>query len=293
MMEYRVAHRTLYRYSEPVSISHHAARLAPRNSERQERKSWRLEISPRPAVRKTREDYFGNQVCFFSVQELHDTLEIISESRVRLTRSAPPDVSNSPAWEEVVEALRAPSAAEWMEAGQFVFESPCVRQSPELAEYARGAFAPGRPLLEAMNALNERIFREFAFDPTATTVATPIEEVMRARRGVCQDFTHLALGCLRSLGLAGRYVSGYLRTRRPEGALTGADASHAWLSVFCPGRGWVDFDPTNNLMPGDEHIAVAHGRDFSDVSPVTGMIVGGGQHTVSVAVLVAPVEQPV
>jgi transglutaminase-like putative cysteine protease len=173
---------------------------------------------------------------------------------------------------------------------QFCFDSPLLRTAPDLADYARGSFPAGTPLLVGVANLNQRIFRDFKYDPVATSVATPLEEVWAKRRGVCQDFAHLAIACLRSLGLPARYVSGYLRTHAPPGKerLVGADASHAWFSVYCPSVGWVDFDPTNNLLTGEEHITVAYGRDYSDVSPVSGIITGGGHHEVRVSVDVEP-----
>lgn len=289
-MKYRVRHRTTYEYEDSVTVSHHAARVKPRETPVQQREFWILRITPEPAVRKMRTDYFGNRVCSFSIQELHRRLDIVAESVVRLESGPGPEPSDSPAWEQVAEVLREPVSPETLEAQQFVFESPHVRPSPELAAFAAVSFLAGRPVLDATVDLNRRIHSEFTFDAKATTVATPLEQVLRERRGVCQDFTHLALGCLRSLGLAARYVSGYLRTYKSaeQAALIGADASHAWLSVFCPGPGWVDFDPTNNLRPGLDHITVAYGRDFADVSPVSGMIVGGGEHTVQVAVSVEP-----
>lgn len=289
-MNYRIRHATVYRYTEAVTASHHAARLEPRFTTTQQREEWSLHVSPEPAVRKMRTDYFGNRVCFFGIQELHQELEIVAESLVRLEPGPPPDLEASPAWEDVAAALLIPGAAETLEAQQFAFESPHVRRLPSLAGFAQESFGEGRPVLAAVLDLNRRIFEEFTFDPAATTVATPVEQVLEQRRGVCQDFTHLALGCLRSLGLAARYVSGYLRTHPAPGgtALAGADASHAWFSVYCPGHGWVDFDPTNNLMPGVEHITVAYGRDFADVSPVSGIITGGGEHVVDVAVSVTP-----
>lgn len=289
-MRYRVRHTTVYGYAEPVTASHHAARLKPRSTGVQERTEWSLRIEPEPAVRKMRTDYFGNRVCFFGIQELHRRLKIVAESRVQLVPSEAPEVEASPAWEEVASTLLVPGARETLEAQQFAFESPHVRRLPDLAAFARPSFPRGRPVLAAVLDLNHRIHEEFTFEAGATTVATPIETVLERRRGVCQDFTHLALGCLRSLGLAARYVSGYLRTYRSAGGpgLVGADASHAWLSVFCPEVGWVDFDPTNDLMPGVEHITVAYGRDFADVSPVSGIITGGGEHQVEVAVEVIP-----
>ncbi len=289
-MRYRITHRTAYTYSEPVTVSHHASRVEARETPCQENAGSRLTITPEPAVRKNRRDYFGNAVCFFSVQELHERLDILAESLVRREMGSPPSPGRSPPWEEVVARLRSPDAEPVYDAQQFVFESPYVRPSADLAALAAPSFRAGRPLLEAILDLNRRIYSEFTYDAAATTVATPIEEVLRERRGVCQDFTHLALGCVRSMGLAGRYVSGYLRTRPAPGRprLVGADATHAWLSVFCPIGGWVDFDPTNNSMPAAEHITVAFGRDFSDVSPVTGILVGGGEHRVTVAVSVEP-----
>jgi len=185
--------------------------------------------------------------------------------------------------------FRDPVSPEVVEPYQFVFDSPQVRVSFELADYARESFKNGTPLLAGTKDLTRRIFTDFTYDPKATTVATPLEEVLMTRRGVCQDFAHLGIACLRSLGLPARYVSGYLRTRPPEGQprLVGADASHAWFGVFNPGTGWVDFDPTNNVQPAEEHITVAYGRDFGDVSPVAGILTGGGKHNVKVSVDVA------
>ena len=193
---------------------------------------------------------------------------------------------SSPAWDEGARLFCDPVAPEVVEPYQFVFDSPHVRASLELADYALESFSRATPLLAGAQDLTRRIFRDFKFDPRATTVATPLEEVLEKRRGVCQDFAHLGIACLRSLGLPARYVSGYLRTRAPPGRekLVGADASHAWFSLFCPNAGWVDFDPTNNLMPAEEHITVAYGRDFGDVSPFSGILTGGGSHEVQVAV---------
>ncbi len=289
-MNYQILHRTLYDYDEPVTVSHHAARVKPRTTSLQNPSDWSLRISPEPAVRKMRSDYFGNRVCFFSIQELHRRLEIVAESHVQLEPGLPPEPDHSPPWEDVAAALRVPASPDALDAQQFIFESAHVRLSPVIAELAHPSFAAGRPLLEAVLDLSHRIHTEFTFDVTATTIATPLEQVLERRRGVCQDFTHLALGCLRSYGLAARYVSGYLRTHhspdRPR--LVGADATHAWISVFSPGYGWVDFDPTNDIMPRFEHITAAYGRDFADVSPVSGIITGGGEHRVHVAVQVKP-----
>jgi transglutaminase-like putative cysteine protease len=292
-MNYRILHRTVYDYSAPVTVSHHAARLKPRLTDVQPQADFALEIAPAPAVRTMHTDYFGNQVCFFSVQQIHRRLEITARSRVLVSRVTPPVPGLSPDWKKVAALFREKAAA--VDAGlhQFRFDSPLLRATPELAAYALPSFSAGAPLLAGAQDLNRRIFTDFKYDPAATTVSTPVEETLRNRRGVCQDFAHLAIACLRSLGLPARYVSGYLRTRPAPGQarLTGADAGHAWFSVYCPSVGWVDFDPTNNLMPGEDHITVAYGRDFSDVSPVSGILVGGGSHAITVAVDVQEIEE--
>jgi transglutaminase-like putative cysteine protease len=285
-MNYRILHRTVYEYSEPVTVSHHAARLKPRLTGVQQRADFSLDIVPEPAVRTMRTDYFGNPVCFFSVQQIHQRLEITASSLVWINRVTPTALGLSPDWKHVAALFREPATAETAEPYQFRFDSPLLRSSPELADYARKSFDGDTPLLLGVQDLNRRIHADFKYDPVATTVATPMEEVLRSRRGVCQDFAHVGIACIRSLGLLARYVSGYLRTHPAPGKtrLTGADASHAWFSVFCPSVGWVDFDPTNNLLPAEEHITVAYGRDFSDVSPVSGILVGGGSHAIKVAV---------
>jgi transglutaminase-like putative cysteine protease len=290
-MNYHITHRTLYEYTAPVSVSHHVARLEPLATATQARESFSLQIFPAPALRKARTDYFGNQLCFFAIQEIHSRLEIITSSRVSVCAEKPARNESAAPWESVAEMFRDPVSPEVVEPYQFVFDSPQVRASRELSGYARESFAEGTPLIAGARDLTRRLFKDFNFDPRATTVATPLEEVWEKRRGVCQDFAHLGIACLRSLGLPARYVSGYLRTRPPEGKsrLVGADASHAWFSIFSPGTGWVDFDPTNNVQPAGEHITVAYGRDFGDVSPVAGILTGGGRHSVKVAVDVEPI----
>ena len=290
MMTYHIVHRTRYEYTAPVSVSHHVARLEPRATATQTGDEFTLEISPPPTRRQTRVDYFNNQLCFFSIQEVHERLEIVAQSRVSVKApKAPADDEATRPWEEIVRWFRDPVSPEVVEPYQFVFDSPQVRASLELADYARESFAPDTPLRTGARDLTRRIFTDFKFDPKATTVATPIEEVWERRRGVCQDFAHLGIACLRSLGLPARYVSGYLRTHPPAGQprRVGADASHAWFAIFCPDAGWVDFDPTNNIQPTEEHITVALGRDFGDVSPVAGILTGGGEHEVQVSVDVA------
>jgi transglutaminase-like putative cysteine protease len=271
-MNYRIVHRTLYEYAAPVTVSHHVARLEPRATAAQQREEFTLKILPNPTVRKVREDYFGNHLCFFSIQETHQRLEITTTSRVTVNARELPAPEATPAWEEVVNLFCDPVSPEVIEPYQFVFDSPQVRASVELFDYARESFGKNTPLLVGAADLTRRILEK--------------------RRGVCQDFAHLGIACLRSLGLPARYVSGYLRTRPPEGQprRIGADAGHAWFRIFCPGTGWVDFDPTNNVQPGEEHIIVAYGRDFSDVSPVAGILTGGGKHDVQVSVDVEPLN---
>ena len=294
-MNYSITHRTVYEYAAPVTMSHHVARLEPRHMPTQVQEDFSLRIFPEPALRKARTDYFGNRLCLFSVQEVHSKLEIITHSRVTVTAKKPPGPEQSPAWEVAAEMFRDPVSPEVVEPYQFIFDSPQVRASFELADYARESFGQDTPVLVGARDLTRRIFEDFKFDPKATTVATPLEEVWEKRRGVCQDFAHLGIACLRSLGLPACYVSGYLRTHAPEGKprLVGADASHAWFRIFCPGIGWTDFDPTNNVQPGEEHVIVAFGRDFGDVSPVAGILTGGGKHVVKVSVDVEPLGETI
>ena len=294
-MIWDILHRTVYEYEAPVAASHHVARLEPRTTQFQQPQGFSLKIIPEPPVRRMRADYFGNQLCFFSLEEVHDRLEITAGSRVWVRAQTPPDPDSTPPWEHVLRQFRDPVSPAVVEPYQFVFDSPMVQASLASADYARESFPAEMPILAGVRDLNRRIHQDFKYDPRATTVATPLEEVLQQRRGVCQDFAHLAIAGLRSLGLPARYLSGYLRTRPPEGKerLVGADASHAWFAVFCPGSGWVEFDPTNNLQPADEHITVAYGRDFGDVSPVAGILTGGGSHSVTVGVDVIEVCDPV
>jgi len=291
-MTYNLVHKTIYEYAEPVTVSHHAARVEPRTLAHQQVENFSLAIGPTPAVSKPRVDFFGNQVCGFSIQEIHQRLEVTARSRVNVAATTLPAPELSPDWEGVVKLFSDPVSPEVVAPYQFVFDSPLLAASPELADYTGQSFGEKTPLLVAVADFNRRIFSDFKYDPTATTVATPLAEVLEKRAGVCQDFAHLAIAGLRSLGLPARYVSGYLRTHPPAGQarLVGADASHAWFAVFCPDVGWVDFDPTNNVLPAEEHITLAFGRDYADVSPVSGVITGGGAHTVKVSVDVEPLD---
>ena len=289
-MDYRIIHRTTYKYAEPVSVSHHAARFEPRHESAQECLGFNFTVTPPPAVTKTHTDYFGNSVCMFSIQRLHQRMEVVAESRVSVAARTPPAPGLSPRWTTVQAQFRDPVSPADARPYEFCLDSPFVSASPEYADYARECFADDVPLLVGTRQLTERIFREFRYDTNATVVGTPLSECWKKRRGVCQDFAHLGIACLRSLGLPARYVSGYIRTVAPPGKprLIGADASHAWLAVYCPHTGWVDFDPTNNLLTGEDHVTVAIGRDFSDVSPLSGILTGGGEHEVKVAVDMEP-----
>ena len=293
-MIYRIVHRTTYRYRFPVSLGNHVACLKPRNLRHQRLISNSLAIQPTPATLTERPDYFGNTLCFFTVQEPHRDLVVETCNEVEMDGAAP-DL-NGPesniAWEDVAQLLAGERGPGAMEASQFSFESPRIRIRPEFGAYALQSFTPGRPVVEALLDLTARIHTDFRFDAKSTNVRTPTEEVFKKRRGVCQDFAHVQIACLRSLNLAARYVSGYLRTYPAPGKprLIGADASHAWVSAYCAGVGWVDVDPTNNLVPSDGHVTLAWGRDYGDVSPLRGLILGGGAHTLRVGVDMEPIK---
>src|SRR3954452_720269 len=291
-MIYRIVHRTTYKYKYPVSVGNHVACLKPRSLPRHRLTQSELEIKPSPTMISERVDYFGNHLCFFTVEEPHDELVVEARSAVVMEDTAAGTPEQSPPWEEVVRMLREDHRAATLDAYQVRFESPRIRLSQEFAAYARQSFTEGRPMYEALLDLTARIHADFRFESKATTVRTPVEEVFQKQRGVCQDFAHVQIACLRSIHLSARYVSGYLRTHPPPGKprLVGADASHAWVSAFCPGTGWLDVDPTNNVAPSDGHVTVAWGRDFGDVSPLHGLIVGGGTHTLKVAVDLEAIE---
>ncbi|MBN8464017.1 MAG: transglutaminase family protein [Dechloromonas sp.] len=296
-LRYHVLHETRYDYGSSVSLSQQHLHLAPRALAWQQVEEQRIDIDPAPAWRRDGHDAFGNPVTWIAFDAPHDTLRIRSAMTIAVTPYRPGQIEKSPPWESVRARLAyaaAPPRPEDLDALRFLFESAHVRIKRELADYAAGCFPPGTPVLAGAQALMARIFREVKFDPEATTVSTPVMEVLEKKRGVCQDFAHLMIACLRAIGLAARYVSGYLVTRPPPGKprLVGADASHAWVSVYAPGfgNGWVDFDPTNNLLPDTEHITVAIGRDFSDISPLRGIILGGGGAEPEVAVTVTPLD---
>jgi transglutaminase-like putative cysteine protease len=291
-MKLRVVHRTTYRYGEAVTTSRHEARIAPRDTHQQRTFSHHLEVTPTPSSSRRRFDYFGNRTAHFAFNEPHRVLSVEAKSIVDVHAPHVPDLTATPPWEHVRDALAADRRRDVLDAYELTFESPHVEISPTARDYAAISFSPGRPLLDAVRDLTRRVYADFVYDTRATEVSTPIDEVLAHRRGVCQDFAHVMISCLRSHGLAARYVSGYLLTHPPPGRpkLVGADASHAWIATWVPEHGWVDFDPTNDRIPTDEHVTIAYGRDFGDVTPIRGVILGGGRHVLEVAVDVDPVE---
>lgn len=290
-MRYRIIHRTTYRYESPVTVSHYLARLAPRTLPGQECPWHEIHVRPEPVERALRADYFGNHCMYFEIEGSHHQLEVVAHSLVDVRPARLIDPLATPPWEAVREACHADALTPASACVEFCFASALVAPATRFAQYALVSFTPHRPVLDAFCDLNARLFTDFVFDPAATDIATPIAEVMNSRRGVCQDFAHVMIACLRSIGLPARYVSGYLETVAPQGLpkLMGADASHAWVSLFCGDEiGWMDADPTNNLLPSDRHVTVAWGRDFSDVGPLRGVTLGAGEQRLDVAVDVIP-----
>jgi transglutaminase-like putative cysteine protease len=286
-------HTTGYRYSAPVALSRQLLHLTPRELPTQRLLEHGITVDPAPEESASAHDYFGNAISYIVLSSAHRSLSLAAASTVEvLPRGAAAQIAGSMAWEEALDWLRLPANSANLEPARFLFDSPHVVCSAELKSYAMPSFTPGRPLLEAALDLNHRIHEDFEFDPIATVISTPLSEVLQQRRGVCQDFAHLMIGCLRTLGLATRYVSGYLLTHPPPGhaPLIGADASHAWVSVFCPSAGWVDLDPTNDRLVDDEHITLGWGRDFSDVTPTRGVILGGGDQDLAVHVTVTEIS---
>jgi transglutaminase-like putative cysteine protease len=315
-VKYRITHITAYHYSQAVGLCQNEARLQPRNFWRQYCDSCRIDITPSPSDFRERIDFFGNRVAYFAIQQPHTQLTLTVTSEVTLfPKQQHLGLFDPMSWEQVRDLLQEAlppmqaqaqsqqgqsqiqvqhqdHAPDLLDAQQYLLDSPMVTTSPELADYARCSFQPNRPLLEVVHDLMTRIYQDFTYDPNFTTIATPLSDVLHFRRGVCQDFAHLAIACLRSYGIAARYVSGYVETLPEPGKqrLVGADASHAWFSVYSPRIGWLDFDPTNNTVPLDQHITLAWGRDYADVTPLKGIAFGGGQHTLSVSVDVLRLE---
>ncbi|WP_242475196.1 transglutaminase family protein [Thiohalocapsa halophila] len=324
-MRFRVSHTTHYGYGSPVSLCHSISHLKPRQTPHQHCPKSQVRVTPWPSVSREHTDLFGNRVQYFSIQQSHAALEVSAVSEVAVTAPPEPDAAASPPWEQVRTRLREAREPETINARMFTLPSPAIPARAEALEYALVSFTPGRPVLAAARELMARIYAELEYDPAATGVATPLAEVLSQRRGVCQDFAHVGIACLRALGLAARYVSGYLETLPPPGQpkLRGADASHAWYALYLPlsvstaaGTGpatgakataaahdpshrsaadttasaqastgvWIDYDPTNDCLLGEQHITTAVGRDYGDVTPVRGVFYGGGEHQLSVAV---------
>ena len=278
-MKYRVTHSTKYNYSGNVTLCHNVAHLLPRTTQQQTCRISELKISPLPVAVNEWSDLFGNRQASFSIQLPHTELIVTAISEVEVSSSGSLLNDAFPtAWEQAIDYMQTASDPETIDARMYVLESEFIEFSDEVRNYTDTSFTPGRPLFEAVEDLMHRIYKEFDYVPGFSSIATPLGEVLKHRKGVCQDFAHLAIACLRMQGLAARYVSGYLETIPPAGKprLVGADASHAWFSVFVPHQGWIDFDPTNAKIPAEQHITVAWGRDYADVAPLKGVIFGGG-----------------
>jgi transglutaminase-like putative cysteine protease len=295
MKRYAVRHETKYNYSSPVELGLHMARLSPLNSPLQRRLEHTIDVSPTPAWAMAFTDHFGNGLHHFAIETAHTEFKVVQQTVVEITAAPWSAASTAPAWETVRDGMRADAFPEYPEPAEFIYPSPLIAIDPAATAYAAESFTPGASPIAAAFDLTKRIRTDFAYAPGATTIDTPVSEIMAARHGVCQDFTHAMISGLRGLGLPARYVSGYLKTHgapaasgaAEDVALIGADASHAWVSLWCgPDVGWVEFDPTNALIVAEEHIAVAFGRDFTDVTPLRGLITGGGEHTLAVAVKV-------
>ena len=286
-MIYEISHRTAYKYASPVTQSQHVVHLAPRSVDRQTVRHHSLLIEPAPTSRNDLTDCFGNPVTILGIGEEHSELLMHARSTIEVRPRQKINIEEGIPWERVVSLLlEKRSNNDDLDAIDCATPSAVTQTTRQVFDYAEPSFSPGRPTLSAAWDLTCRIFHDFTFDPTATDVTTPVSRVLTDRRGVCQDFAHLALACLRAMRVPARYVSGYLLTRPPPGKpkLQGADASHAWVAVWTLEAGWVDFDPTNRVMPDEEHIAFAFGREYYDISPISGVLLGGGRHTVSVGV---------
>lgn len=278
-MKYTVSHSTLYKYALSVSNCYNLAYMIPRNTETQQVETIAIKLSPEPTSCNTRTDYFGNQFLQFSIEKNHTELELSVTSTILVKdKFSSSNLDFGIPCSYVQYLLQQRKDSETLNAQEFILDSPMVQQHADLAEYAAPSFASDRPFLSAVLDLTQRIFRDFTYDPQFSDIATPLADVLKHRRGVCQDFAHLAIGCLRSLGYPARYVSGYIETIPLPGQekLQGADATHAWFSVYSPGEGWYEFDPTNNQLTSEQYITTAWGRDYSDVTPLKGVIFGGG-----------------
>jgi transglutaminase-like putative cysteine protease len=292
-MQYTVRHRTTYEYAQEVAYSRLIAHLVPRATARQRPTAYDVNVTPAPLERSQRTDYFGNTTSWFTIDEPHEKLEILAESEVEVAPAPQLDPDGSADWESVRTGFEFPVDPQTREVVQYVFDTPLTATNAQVVAYAERSFRHGRSLLACATELNSRIHADFTYDGDATDTRTTVERVFELRAGVCQDLAHVGVAAVRALGLAARYVSGYLLTQPPPGRerMIGADASHAWFSVWIPPFGWVDFDPTNDMLPSGGHITIGWGRDYGDVAPVHGIITGGSEHEVEVAVDVLPVAE--
>ena len=291
MAKYRIVHSTSYQYSDPVPVCHNQIRLSPRDTDWTNCTSHRLLIRPTPLTVSRRKDWFGNIVQAFSLEESHHKLTVTASSRVTVSEQPAPPPEQTPVWEEIQQNIADQTVEGSLPACEFACNSPHITADDRFRDFAAKSCLAGRPVLEAAIDLTSRIYNDFEYDPKATTVTTGPADVLEAKHGVCQDFAHIAIACLRSLGIPARYVSGYLRTTPPpsKDRLIGADASHAWFSVWCGPSGWIDLDPTNDCICGIDHVPIAWGRDYSDGAPIRGVFIGGGNHSLKVSVDVEPV----
>ncbi|MFC3122217.1 transglutaminase family protein [Agaribacter flavus] len=295
-MKYSIRHITTYRYSEAVSLSQNHARLSPQHTGQQNCLNSRIEVFPKPAFQDSFDDHFDNKVTVFELFSSHKEMKVVATSEVEILPSSQQgSLSFQIPWEKVRDSLAKPRDPDATKAALFALPTPLTQPSPEMREYAMQSFSSGMPILDGCQHLINRIFDEFTFDASFSTISTPISTVFAHKRGVCQDFAHFTLACIRSLGLAAKYVSGYIETIPPPGQekLEGADATHAWISVFVPSAGWIEYDPTNNLQPSDQHVTLATGRDFADITPIKGVMYGGGTQTLDVAVDMKRLEQAI
>ena len=295
-MRYKILHKTRYDYSRPATLSHNEARMLPRELPWQHCVSSAYTITPTPIKLRERVDFFGNRVAHFATESLHNSLEVIVTSEVQTQPRPTQDIFSFICREDAITEIvsaRAMGNRDCIDARLYMLESEFIPLHRALADYALECFASRRNLYEALMELNQRIFDEFTYDPDVTTIATPVLDVLAGKRGVCQDFAHLMIGCIRALGLPARYVSGYMETSPPPGQekLLGSDATHAWVAAFIPGWGWLELDPTNGCLPDERYIILGWGRDFADVTPLKGIMDGGGRHELSVGVDVIPVEE--
>lgn len=294
---YRIKHQTLYQYSEPVAICQNQLRMMPRTipGKVSSVQSFAVTttIDPQPDVVIEHDDYFGNRVVAFAIESLHRKLSVTVQSQVTVTHHAPVEPVSSEPWNRLCERIANCTDARWLETKEFLFDSPRIRRSELFAKYARKSFGEERSILEGAFDLTKRIQSDFRYDVSATDVNTTTEDAFNDRAGVCQDFAHVQIACLRSIGIPARYVSGYLRTVPPPGEqrMVGADESHAWVSVYAGDAvGWIDLDPTNACLSDTNHVPICVGRDYSDVSPMRGVVLGGGTTVLRVSVDVQPIH---